>query len=358
MAEEQDDSQKTEEPTQKRLEDARKKGDIVKSQDVASWFSLLGAAAVIAASAPIAQSLMRPMTSFLDHPHAFRLEDGGATAVFGATLESLALPLGGAMFVLAVLPLIGHILQSPPLWTGEKMKPKLQKVNPIEGLKRTFGPQGWMNLLKAVLKMVGVAAAVTIAVWPSRAALETMGGLAFGAILSIILEVMGRLLIAALIVVGIVSVIDYVFQRQDFMKRMRMSRQEIRDEMKQTEGDPLVKAKLRQIRQERARKRMLAAVPTATVVVTNPTHYSVALRYDRETTPAPIVVAKGVDAVALRIREVAKENDVPIIENPPLARALFAAADLDEPIPNEHFEAVAKVIGFVLRTAAARNRSG
>jgi flagellar biosynthetic protein FlhB len=140
------------------------------------------------------------------------------------------------------------------------------------------------------------------------------------------------------------------------MKRLKMSRREIKDEMRQSEGDPMVKAKLRQIRIERSRRRMLANVPNASVVVVNPTHYAVALRYDPTATPAPVCLAKGVDAVALRIREVAEEHDIPIVEEPPLARALFASAEVDEPIPREHYEAVAKVISFVLRAARRRGR--
>jgi flagellar biosynthetic protein FlhB len=135
-----------------------------------------------------------------------------------------------------------------------------------------------------------------------------------------------------------------------------MSRRELRDEHRQSEGDPLVRLKLRQVRQERARKRMMAQVPNATVVVTNPTHYAVALKYEAETTPAPVCLAKGVDDVALRIRALAEENNVPIIEDPPLARALFASADIDEPIPREHYEAVARVIGVVLGLARNRRR--
>jgi flagellar biosynthesis protein FlhB len=140
------------------------------------------------------------------------------------------------------------------------------------------------------------------------------------------------------------------------MERQRMSRREIKEESRQSEGDPMIKAKLRQVRQERARRRMIAAVPNASVVITNPTHFAVALRYEQGETPAPICLAKGVDAVALKIREVAKEHDIPIVEDAPLARALFAAADLDQPIPREHYDAVAKVIGFVMRLSRRRGQ--
>src|SRR6185312_9176526 len=155
---------------------------------------------------------------------------------------------------------------------------------------------------------------------------------------------------------AIIAAVDYVFTRQSYMNKLKMSRREIKEEMRQSEGDPHVKGKLRQIRMERSRKRMLAAVPQASVIITNPTHYAVALRYEQGETPAPVCLAKGVDEVAARIREVAEEHNIPIVEDPPLARALFATAELDEPIPREHYEAAAKVIGFVLR--AARRQRG
>jgi flagellar biosynthesis protein FlhB len=160
------------------------------------------------------------------------------------------------------------------------------------------------------------------------------------------------MMIAMTSAAALLAGVDYIFTRQSYMKRLKMSRREIKEEMRQSEGDPLVKAKLRQVRHERARRRMLAEVPNASVVITNPTHYAVALKYVQGETAAPICLAKGVDAVALRIREAATAADVPIIEDPPLARALFAAADLDAPIPREHYEAVAKIIGVVMRSSA------
>jgi flagellar biosynthetic protein FlhB len=162
------------------------------------------------------------------------------------------------------------------------------------------------------------------------------------------------MLIAAASAAAVLAAVDYVFTRQSYMKRLRMSRREIKEEMRQSDGDPMIKAKLRAIRMERSRRRMLANVPKASVVITNPTHYAVALRYEQGETPAPICLAMGVDAVAQRIREAAEEHGIPVVEDPPLARALFAAADIDQPIPKEHYEAVAKVIGFVMRLARRR----
>ena len=162
------------------------------------------------------------------------------------------------------------------------------------------------------------------------------------------LQVAGQILIAVLSVMTLIAALDFLYQKQQHLKQLRMSKQEVKEEFKQTEGDPMIKSRLRQIRMERARKRMMAAVPEADVVITNPTHYAVALKYDGETMEAPKLVAKGADLVARKIRELAKEPDVPIVENPPLARALHDTVELDELIPPEHYKAVAEIIGYVM----------
>ena len=356
MAEEQDDSQKTEEPTQKRLEDARNKGDVAKSLDVPIWFLFLATAGIMAAAGPLTGMIADPLVRIMDHPHAFKLTDGGAQQLMGALLMSLALPLGIIFAVIAVASVLGHVIQHRPLWTGEKIKPELSKLSPIKGLQRMFGMQGWMNLLKSFLKMAAITAAMIYAVWPEATAISESGRLDPEGLLIMTQVIAGRLLLAAIVVIGIIAAMDYVYQRFTFMQRMRMSRQDVRDEVKQQEGDPHIRARLRQIRLERSRKRMMQNVPKSTVVITNPTHYSVALRYDPEVDAAPVCMAKGADEVALRIREKAKEHGVPIVENVPLARALFATVEIEETVPREHFEAVAKVIGFVMNTAKGKKR--
>jgi flagellar biosynthetic protein FlhB len=167
-------------------------------------------------------------------------------------------------------------------------------------------------------------------------------------ILAAFLEISLKIFGAVIAVITVIALADYVYQRNRWWQRQKMTLQETRDEYKQMEGDPKIKSRVRAIRAERSRKRMMAAVPQATVVITNPTHYAVALKYDR-TLSAPLCLAKGADAVALRIRTVAREHDVPIVENAPLARALFASVEVDQTIPAEHFKAVAQVIGFVMR---------
>lgn len=352
MAEE--SGEKTEQPTQARLDEARRKGDVVKSQEVPTWFMMLGAAAVLAGAGPLAHQLVSPLVSLLDHPHAFSLSGAGAQTLLMDLGLAVATPLIVVLLAIGGAALMGHLIQSMPLWTTEKMKPDISKLDPMKGFGRIFGVHGWMNLLKSILKIGAMSAAMGYALWPKMTALSQAGSLPVIGIMHLIQSLAGRMLIAALIAVGLIAAIDYIFQRQSFMNRMKMSRQEIRDEIKQAEGDPTIKAKLRAIRQERSKRRMLANVAKATVVVTNPTHYSVALKYDPDADAAPVCLAKGVDALALRIREKAKEADVPLVENVSLARALFATVEVDEMVPREHFEAVAKVISFVLNTAKGR----
>jgi flagellar biosynthesis protein FlhB len=356
MAEETDRDQKTEAPTQKRLEDARRKGDVAKSHDVAIWFVFVAAAAIMAGAEPLARGIASPLTSMIDHPHRFDLSQGGALRLARDLVAAVALPLLVVLGVFAFAALAGHLAQHRPLWTSEKIKPGLDKIDPIKGLGRLFGPEGWINFGLSILKIAAVSVALVYALWPDRAIIAAAGALEPSALLGAIQAVGGRLMLAAILAVGVLAALDYVLKRQSFMARMRMSRQEIRDEFKETEGDPHIKARLRQIRLERSRKRMLAAVPTATVVVTNPTHYSIALKYDPKVDAAPVCVAKGVDELAMRIRQVATEAGVPLVENVPLARALYAGVDVDQTVPREHFEAVAKVISFVLSTAKGRRK--
>jgi len=172
--------------------------------------------------------------------------------------------------------------------------------------------------------------------------------------LAVAVDMLKALIYGVLALLGITAGLDWFWQRQRFLQRMRMSKQEVKEDFKQSEGDPHIKARLRQLRMERAKRRMMHNVPKATVVVMNPTHYAVALRYESGDTPAPICVAKGLDLIALRIREVAEAHNVPVIEDPPLARALYATTDIDETIPREHYEAVAKVIGFVMQRSQRR----
>lgn len=232
---------------------------------------------------------------------------------------------------------------------GKKVKPSLDKISPLAGFKRLFSARSLLEFVKGLLKLGLVGTVVMAVVWPHRDDIPAMTGLPVPAALDHLHDTMLALLVAAVAVMTVIAAMDYAYQKYDHLKRLRMTKQEVRDEHKQTDGDPMIKARLRQIRADRARKRMMQAVPTADVVVTNPTHYAVALKYEMEKMNAPVMVAKGADLLAQRIRKVAEENDVTIVENPPLARALYASVEVDQEIPAEHYRAVAEVIGYVMR---------
>ena len=344
-----DQEQKTEDPSQKKLEDAQKKGDVVKSQEVVTWFMLLGSAVVFASMGPVAaQGLMVALKDIM--ANADQVELGGAG--FAAFFNGLALTMLGTVMlplvVLSACAIVANLIQHRPLISGEPIKPKFSKISPLAGFKRLFSTDSLVNFGKGLLKITVVATVLFFVVWPERDRLDTMMTADPLIILADFQEIGMKIFIATLAIVTVIAMADYLYTRQKWWKRLMMTVQETRDEYKQMEGDPHVKGRIRQLRQERSRKRMMAAVPDATVVITNPTHFAVALKYDKNM-GAPQCVAKGADAVAFRIRELAKEHDVPIVENPPLARALFASVDVDETIPTEHFKAVAEVIGFVMR---------
>ncbi|MBN9588251.1 MAG: flagellar biosynthesis protein FlhB [Alphaproteobacteria bacterium 64-11] len=350
MADDQDKSQQTEEPTAKRLEQARQHGDMVKSQEVNAFVLLAGGTLAIAVFGKYtAVGLARTLTIFLEQPDAISVDGPGLAVMTRMLLSHLAVALGPFFGVMMLAALAGHLVQGMPVFSAEKLVPDLTKLSPLSGFKRLFGADGWMNLAKGLMKMAIVGIAIWMQLWPERNAMGNVLTQSAGDVVGDMTHLLFKVLMTALAALAVIAGLDYFWQRMQFLKRNRMSKQEIKEEYRQNEGDPAIKAKIRQIRQERSRKRMMAKVPGATVVIMNPTHYAVALQYESGNMAAPVCVAKGVDALALRIRAVAEENDVPVVENPPLARALYAAIDIDEPVPPEHFKAVAQVIGYVFR---------
>ncbi|HZV83666.1 MAG TPA: flagellar biosynthesis protein FlhB [Brevundimonas sp.] len=358
MAEPADPESKTEEATPRKLEDARKKGDVAKSPDVAAALSLACAAAVILMSGGwFATRMAETLLPFIATPHAMTggLDAGGGVEI-GAMAVWAIVPFMGAVMLATILGGVGgNLAQSGLIFTGEKLKPDWSKVNPLKGFQRIFGPDGLVQFVKTFIKLVAVGVICWLVLKPHIRELENMAAMPPAMILPVARDLAVGLMTAAVVFLGFTAAADFIWQKYRFAERMKMTKEEIKEDYKQSEGDPHVKAKLKQIRAQRSRQRMMQNVPKATVIVTNPTHYSIALRYEPgEGDPAPICVAKGVDALALRIREVAREHDVPIIENVPLARALYAAVDVDETIPREHFEAAAKIIGFVMQKRKRR----
>jgi len=353
LAEGSDPESKTEEATPRKLEDARKKGDVAKSPDVAAAMSLAGAVAVLLIGGGyFSQQMAEDMLPFLAEPHAMLggLEAGAGVEIGMRAVWAVTPFLAALMLAVIIGGVGGNLAQSGFMFTAEKLKPKWSSVSPLSGFKRIYGPDGIVQFIKTFLKLIAIGAVCWWVLKPHAREFENLAAMSPAAILPFARDLAGSLMIAALIFLAFTAGADFIWQKFRFAKRMRMTKEEMKEDFKQTEGDPHVKGKLRQIRMQRSRQRMMQAVPTATVIVTNPTHYSVALRYEPDQGDgAPICVAKGVDALALRIREMAKEHGVPIVENVPLARALYATVEVDEVIPREHFEAAAKVIGFVMQ---------
>ncbi len=349
MSDDQDQSQKTEEPSEKKLEDAHKRGEVVKSREVSHWFMLLAIAIAVGVSAePATQKLQSAFVGIFSNAHAITMEKGRLMDLYQWILVALASALAVPILMLMFGALAGSVLQHRPSISGEKLKPNLSKLSPVSGFKKLFGAQNFVEFLKTVLKFVIVAAVVAVIVAPELSRLDTAMTWDLASILPYVKYITLKMIGGVLAIMTIMAAADYFFQYMQHRKKLKMTKQEMKDEFKQTDGDPHIKARLRQIRMERSRTRMMAAVPEATVIITNPTHYSVAMKYDLDTMDAPKVVAKGVDHLAFRIRELAKEHKIPIVENPPLARALYAAVDVDREVPPEHYKAVAEVISFVM----------
>src|SRR5262245_6473987 len=349
MAEEGDSSDKTEDPTLKRLDEAIERGDVAKSQEVNTWFIMAAATLVVVAfSSSLSDGLSAMLRGVLANAHRVSFERGGlmnlTEKLSVEVLAIMALPL--LLLVLAAIG--GNIIQHPLVWSTEQLIPKLNKVSPMSGAKRLFSKQALANFVKGIAKLGLIGALMGWLLWPERHRLDALVMTDVAALMDLTRTLSIKLLGAVVGVLAIIAALDYLFQYRTWFQRQKMSLREMKEEFKHSEGDPTVKARIRQIRQERSRKRMMAAVPKASVVITNPTHYAVALQYERGMN-APVCVAKGIDGIALKIREVARENGVPVVENPPLARALHATVKIDTEIPADHYKAVAEVIGYVMK---------
>ncbi len=354
MSETPEKDDKTEDPTQRKLDQAIERGDVAKSQEIISLFMLAGLAlALMILAGPVTRGLALDLRAFLMNAHQVPADGAGfleATrrAVI-AGLWAAALPVG----LVALAVLAGAGMQHRLLWTTEPLMPKFERVSPMAGFGRIFGKEALVQFVKGLLKLLIVGVVAGLILWGERDRYEDFAALDVQAILPATLALSLKLLGGILAIYAFLAAGDFAYQRYTWTQRQRMSRKELKDEHKEQEGSPEIKARVRQIRHQRLKKRMMAAVPTATVVVTNPTHYAVALRYEPGM-QAPLCVAKGVDALALRIRTVAGEHGVPVVENPPLARALHATVEIDAEIPVEHYKAVAEVIGYVMRLRRRR----
>lgn len=359
MADDSDPESKTEEPSAKKLSDARAKGDVVKSADIPQLASLAGAVSVILiAGGWLTRDLMVALYPFIAHAGTIEISSGGAVLIMKQAVMAALPPLLLVMIVTATLGVIANVGQTGFMLTPEKLKPDFSKFDLMKGITRIFGPDGLVQFAKSVVKIFVTGFIAWMVLKPNVNEVRNLVGMDVGLMIPEALKLSKKLLMMVVIFLIATAAFDYFWQRIRFMNRMRMTLQEVKEEYKQSDGDPHIKGKRRQIQMQRSRQRMMQAVPKATVVVMNPTHYAVALKYEPGETPAPLCVAKGVDDLALKIRAVAEEHGVTVLEDPPLARALYASVEIDQEIPVEHFEAVAKVISFVMNGKKPKAREG
>jgi flagellar biosynthesis protein FlhB len=357
VAADQDNAQKTEEPTPKKLDDAAKKGDTARSQEVRHWFMFVGIALALSTSAGwLASGIKDILGGVIAESWQISMDGAGLISYLFMILKNVAIYLSVPIGIFVVAGLAGSVVQHKPVFSTEKIAPKLSKISLAQGFKRLFSIQSLMEFVKTVLKFVIVTIVAIAIIWPERDFLITIITSTPQDILVTVMYLSMKLVIGVVAIMTLVAAADYTFQRFQFTKRMRMTKQEIKDEHKQLDGDPHVKARIRQIRNERSRRRMMADVPNASVVITNPTHYAVALQYEHGNLQIPKVLAKGVDFMALKIREVAKTHNIPIVENPALARVLYATVELDEEVPPEQYKAVAQVISYIMKLKGKGHR--
>lgn len=345
---EEDKSQKTEQPTAHKLDKARKDGQVTTSKEIGHWFMLLALALILTYLFPSSfKRLALFLQYYFEHASQIPVNSGSMIDITIFSLKSLGGIFALPILFLVIAALTSGLVQTRGMVSTKSMKPKLSKISPGAGMKRLFGSKALVELFKTVIKLAIIISIAYMMMRPEFDQLHTLPQLSPFGILSKLSEVLLKLLIVVISVLTVVAALDYGYQKYKFIQDLKMSKKEIKDEYKELVGDPHIKGKLRQLREERARSRMMQDVPQATVIMTNPTHYAVALKYDLNTMDTPILLAKGSDLMALKIKDIGEDNDIPIIENPPLTRAIYANVQIGQEIPADYFEAVARVIRYI-----------
>lgn len=355
MADDTDDkSSKTEQATEKKLREARKQGDVPSSREPGALMSFFALLLIVVLALPtIAGKISGALEGAFEAAGQIQVGTGTAGLVdVGTILKGLGLALVGPVApilgAIVLAALFGVLIQGETVVAFERLRPKPDKLSPLEGLKRLFGVPALVEFFKSVAKVLVIG---VLALWFTRDAVVDIWrgpGLPPEAVLGYIGHFAALLLAAACAFLLPVAIADIIWKRLSWLRKQRMTLKELRDEHKEMEGDPHIKVRRQQIQRKRARQRAAQAVPTASVILTNPTHFAVALRYEMGRDTAPVCVAKGADLMARHIRELARSHDIPIVENKPLARLLHAKVEVDETVPVEHWQAVAEIIGYVL----------
>ncbi len=349
MSEQPDKDSQTEDASEKKISDAVEKGNVPFSRETALFASLLGILAVLTffVTNPV-RVLTSELTHFLDDPAGFKLQNSeDAVALAWGLLMMLGQFLLPAVLVLGAAGLAASLFQNTPRLVLDRIQPKFSRVSPAAGWSRIFGAQGHIEFGKSAFKFLAISIIVGMLLYSEQG--RVMNAMYSEPLLlpSVMLSLATRLVSAVCVSTIVLVAVDLVWARLKWRTDLRMSKQEVKDEHKQAEGDPLVKARMRSLALQRARQRMISAVPKATLVIANPTHYAIALYYDRQKGGAPLVVAKGADLIALKIREIAERCSIPVIEDKPLARAMYDAIEVDQWIPAEFYRPIAKILYFI-----------
>ncbi|CAK7259254.1 MULTISPECIES: flagellar biosynthesis protein FlhB [unclassified Shinella] len=353
-----DKDSKTELPTEKKIHDAMEKGNTPFSREITIFASTLAIYLFLVFFMPGGVSRMNEtLRDFFEQPEAWNLKSGtDVIAIFrhlGWEAGALLLPILAMMMLFGVA---SSVLQNLPSPVMERVRPQISRLNPMKGLGRLFGKQGLVEFGKSLIKILIVSLVVAFAMRGDYfASLDTMFSEP-AALIYMMSSDVNKVLLIILFATALIAGIDFAWTRHHWFSELMMTKQEVKEEMKQAQGDPIVKARMRSIQRDRARRRMMTAVPRATLVIANPTHFAVALRYVREEGDAPVVVAKGQDLVALKIREIAEDNGIPVFEDPPLARSMFAQVSVDSVIPPVFYKAVAELIHRVYAASPQTRR--
>ncbi|WP_417705003.1 flagellar biosynthesis protein FlhB [Rheinheimera aquimaris] len=352
-------AEKTEQPTSKKLQDAAEKGQVARSKDMGTAFVLIGsAAAILIFGKMLAMALLDVAQRMMQLNPKDIFETNSMFTAWGAVGEYIIPPLAGIFFIILIAGFIGNTLLGGFNFSWQAAAPKASKLNPLSGFKRMFGLQALVELLKSILKVlvvVGIAYLLLKMFFFDIMALSLMSE---PNNIESALYFLAWLFLGLCASVSVIAVVDAPYQKWNHIRQLKMSLQEIKDEYKNSEGDPQIKARIRRTQMQMSMKRMMQEVPKADVIVTNPTHYAIALKYDQGKFRAPVVVAKGVDEVAMHIRKIANEHKVPVIESPALARSIYHTTELDHPIPEQLFAAVAQVLAYVYQLRMYKKGKG
>jgi len=359
MSDAPDRESKTEEATEKKIRDSLDKGQVPHSREASTLASMLAIlTAVVFLVSDSVVSLSATLKNFLDHPESFLMANGAdVSAILSAVAIEGAKLIAPIVIVMAGAGVAGSVFQHQPQFVLDRIEPKLERISIIKGWKRIFGLRGQVEFLKSAFKLSIVAMAGYLALKSSYTDVFNALFMEPSATPGLMRDLVVRFLSAVVAATMVLVAADLAWSRFSWRRDLRMTKQEVKDEHKQSEGDPLIKMRLRSLQRDRARRRMIASVPRATLIVANPTHYSVALRYVREEGGAPVVVAKGKDLIALKIRFIAESHGIPIYEDRSLARSLYASVEVDKMIPPEFYKAVAGIILFFAQRGQQARRA-